>query len=363
MTALRADSLRCSGVILEALTVPPFLPPFLPSFDRYALSSDGTFDILPVYPKSKPPYVSGSRKSMETKEIKFLTYVNGLRIMPAEMNVLAQDRKLDVIGALVEGNSIRSIERMTGVHRDTIMRLQASVGQACARFLDDKIRSVKTKRVQVDEIWTFVFVKEAQLNGHHDHAVMGDQYVFVAMDADTKLVICHLIGKRDSATAFYFMQDLKERLANRVQLTTDGFKPYLPAVEDVFGADVDYAQLVKLYGKPKELAEGRDWYMPVRVMAAIPSRISGNPNLQHISTSYIERQNLTIRMQMRRFTRLTNGFSKKLENLRAAVALHFAHYNFVRVHQTLRVTPAMAAQLTDHLWDLPELFRAIEDSN
>ncbi len=157
------------------------------------------------------------------------------------------------------------------------------------------------------------------------------------------------------ATAWHFMQDLRERLSHRVQLTTDGFKPYLNAVEDAFGADVDFAQLVKLYGRPKESAEGGDWYEPVRVLAAMPMRVTGKPKLDWISTSYIERQNLTIRMQLRRFTRLTNAFSKKFANLRAAIALHFAYYNFVRIHQTLRVTPAMAAQLTDHLWGLDEL--------
>ena len=358
MTALRADSLRCSGVIAAALAGPPFFPPFLPSLDRCARSSEDSFAMPTLY-TIPPSYASGSRIAMKTKQIKFLTYVNGSRMMQGEMNVLTQDRKLDVISALVEGCSIRSVERMTGVHRDTIMRLQVAVGQACARFLDSKIRCVRVNRIQVDEIWTFVFVKEARLNGHHDHAVMGDQYVFIGMDADTKLVISHLIGKRDAASAFYFMQDLKNRLANRVQLTTDGFRPYLTAVEDTFGADVDYAQLVKLYGKPKDTTEDREWYTPVRVTAAIPTRIMGNPKLHYISTSYIERQNLTVRMQMRRFTRLTNGFSKKLENLKAAVALHFAHYNFVKIHQTLRVTPAMAAQLTDHLWDLPELFRDV----
>ena len=280
------------------------------------------------------------------------------------MNILAPERKVAAIGALVEGNSIRSIERMTGIHRDTIMRLTLSVGEGCARLLDEKIRRVPSQRVQVDEIWTFVFKKQARLNGNGDnHAEMGDQYVFVGMDADTKLVISHLVGKRDAATAFYFIRDLKDRLVNRVQLTTDGFKPYLNAVEDAFGADVDYAQLVKLYGQPKESSGSRDWYSPVRVMAAIPMAITGEPKPRWISTSYIERQNLTIRMQLRRFTRLTNGFSKKLENLKAAIALHFAHYNFVRIHQSLRVTPAMAAQLTDHLWSLEELLQAAGAAN
>jgi IS1 family transposase len=271
------------------------------------------------------------------------------------MNTLAQSEKAAVIGALVEGNSIRSIERMTGIHRDTIMRLSVRLGEGCSRLLDERIRNVHAQRVQVDEIWTFVFVKQARLNGHHNHAEMGDQYIFVGMDSDSKLVISHLVGKRDAATAHYFMQDLKDRLANRVQLTTDGFKPYIAAVEDAFGVDVDYAQLVKLYGQPKTSGDSRDWYQPVQVLAAIPMAVMGAPKPWAISTSYIERQNLTMRMQIRRLTRLTSGFSKKLENLKAAIALHFAHYNFCRIHSALRVTPAMQSELTDHVWSIPEL--------
>lgn len=271
------------------------------------------------------------------------------------MNTLSMEEKVKVISALVEGNSIRSTERMIGIHRDTIMRLMVRVGNGCADLLDTKLRNLTCKRVQVDEIWTFVFVKERRMNGIHNHAEMGDQYVFVALDADTKLVISHRIGKRDAVNAYHFIADLKERLASRVQLTTDGFKPYLMAVEDVFGADVDFAQLVKLYGQERKKSDDRDWYSPVRVLAAIPTRIAGKPDPWRISTSYIERQNLTMRMMIRRFTRLTNAFSKKLDNLKAAVALYFAHYNFCRIRGTLRVSPAMAAQLTDHLWSLEEL--------
>jgi IS1 family transposase len=208
----------------------------------------------------------------------------------------------------------------------------------------------------VDEIWTYVFKKQARLTVYENAAGIGDQYVFVGLDSDTKLVISHLVGKRDSTSAYYFMRDLKDRLANRVQLTTDGFSPYINAVDNTFGADVDYAQLVKIYGQAKpSTASARRWYEPVRVKGAIPMDVTGRPKASAISTSHIERQNLTMRMQMRRFTRLTNGFSKKLENLKANIALHFAHYNFVRVHQTLRTTPAMASGLTDHLWSLEEL--------
>jgi IS1 family transposase len=346
MTALRADSLRSSAVIFAALASPPFLPPFLPRAERYLRSSTDTFAMSQAYTKS----------ALVVKRRFPLTYVGGLRMISGVMNVLAQDEKLAVIAALVEGNSIRSTERMTGTHRDTIMRLSVRAGEGCARLLNERIRNARAQRVQVDEIWTFVFVKQARLNGHHDHAAMGDQCVFVGMDSDSKLVISHLVGKRDAGTATEFMQDLSGRLASRVQPTTDGFKPYIPAVEGSFGADVDYAQLVKLYGQPKANGESRDWYSPVQVMAAIPTRVAGRPNPKWVSTSYTERQNLTIRMQVRRFTRLTNGLSKKLENLKAAIALHFAHYNFVRIHHTLRVTPAMAAGLADHVWTLEELF-------
>lgn len=273
------------------------------------------------------------------------------------MNVLRTEKKLAVIGALLEGNSIRSVERMTGVHRDTIMRLMVRAGNACADLLDTRLHDLYCKRVQVDEIWTFVFVKERRLNGVHDHRTMGDQYVFVALDADTKLVICHRVAKRDTINAYRFMAELRERLASRVQLTTNGFRAYQMAVEEAFGADVDFAQLVKLYGQEKAKSSDRDWYSPVRVIAAIPTPITGKPDPWKISTSYVERQNLTMRMQIRRMTRLTNAFSKKLENLKAAVALHFAHYNFCRVHQTLRMTPAMAQGLSNHIWNLEELLQ------
>ena len=192
---------------------------------------------------------------------------------------------------------------------------------------------------------------------------MGDQYVFVGMDADTKLVISHFIGKRDAAATDYFMRDLHERIVTHIQLTTDGFRPYVNAVEDTFGADVDYAQLVKVYGQPPQGLGGRGWDELARFMSAMPLPVTGRPAAQGISTSYVERQNLTMRMQMRRFTQLTNAFSKKLDNLKASVALHFAHYNFVRVHQSLRITPAMAAELTPCVWGLGDLLEAIEGPN
>jgi IS1 family transposase len=275
------------------------------------------------------------------------------------MNRLPEEKRLAIISALVEGNSIRSTERMTGVHRDTILRLLVSVGDACGRFLNEHVRNIRTRRIQVDEIWTFVLKKQAHLDRYDDHhELKGDQYVFVAMDADSKLAISHYVGKRDGTGAYYLLADLESRLASRIQLTTDGFQPYIQAVEAVFGCEVDYGMLIKVYGANKIDTGGPAWYGPAHVLSAEPTPIMGEPDRRHISTSFIERQNLTMRMSMRRFTRLTNGHSKKLENLKAHVALHFAHYNFARVHSTLRVTPAMEAGLTDHPWTLAELLEA-----
>lgn len=272
------------------------------------------------------------------------------------MNTLAADKKLTIVNALLEGTSIRSIERMTGVHRDTIMRLGLNTGNACARFLDARVKGVSARKVQCDEIWTYVFKKQGRISVDESSAGIGDQYVFVGIDAETKLVISHLVGKRDGTSAYYFMRDLKDRINTRIQLTTDGFRPYISAVDDTFGSEVDYAQLVKIYGQPKaSAATSRNYYEPVRVTGAIPMAVIGRPKAMSISTSHVERQNLTMRMQMRRFTRLTNAYSKKLDSLKAAIALHFAWYNFVRVHQSLRITPAMASNLTDHIWTLEEL--------
>lgn len=275
------------------------------------------------------------------------------------MNTLATDKKLTILAAILEGNSIRSIERMTGVHRDTIMRLSTRTGEDCREFLDRKVRNLVVKRVQADEIWTYVFKKQARIVDQNDSGEFGDQYVFVGLDADTKLVISHLVGKRDTQSAYYFMRDLESRITSRIQLTTDGFKPYLRAVEDTFGGNVDYAQLIKVYGEVPQGMGGRGWYAAAKFVSAYTSTVSGIPRPSAVSTSHVERQNLTMRMQMRRFTRLTNAFSKKLDNLKAAVALHFAHYNYVRVHQTLRITPAMAAGLTGHVWTLEELLFAL----
>lgn len=268
------------------------------------------------------------------------------------MNVLSKDKQLAVLSALVEGNSIRSVERMTGVHRDTIMRLLQAAGEGCQRLLNERMKNVPAKLVQVDEIWTYVQKKQKHVTPA-DGPEVGDQYVFVALDADSKLIPSFVVGKRDAPTAQVFIRDLHDRLASRVQLTTDGFSPYRDAVERAWhGTGIDFAQLVKLY-EGERAGEAR--YSPPRIKAAIPTPIMGSPKIEFISTSYVERQNLTIRMQVRRFTRLTNAFSKKLCNLKSALALHFAYYNFVRPHSKHGVAPAVAAGLERYTWIMSEL--------
>ena len=275
------------------------------------------------------------------------------------MNVLSQERQIQILNALVEGVSIRSTERMMQTHRDTIMRLLVSVGERCQNLLDERLRSFRCAHLQLDEILTFVRKKERRLSVlERLNPEIGDQYVFVAIDAETKLIPSFVVGKRDGHTALLFMTDLHQRLTGngRIQLTTDGFYAYLEAIEHTFGADVHYAQLVKIYASV-DAGPGR--YSPPRVAETVSTVIQGSPDPDHISTSYVERQNLTMRMAMRRFTRLTNAFSKKLANLKAALALHFAHYNFMRVHRTLRVTPAMEAGMTGHVWTWVELLQIL----
>jgi IS1 family transposase len=261
-------------------------------------------------------------------------------------------RRTQIIGALVEGNSIRSTERMTNTHRDTIMRLMVEVGNGCAALANDQMRNLPCQRIEVDEIWSYVGKKQTHLKPGDDRRRLGDQWTFVAIDPETKLVPTYRIGKRSRDNAVAFMTDLSERLTNRVQISSDSLRSYVDAVERAFGADVDYGQIVKFYDADP-IGPGR--YAPPRVTGVERTVIAGSPDKRLISTSMVERQNLTMRMSMRRFTRLTNAFSKKLENLQAAVALHFAHYNLVRVHKTLRITPAMAANVTDRLWSLEEL--------
>ena len=267
------------------------------------------------------------------------------------MNILKVEKQEMAIAALVEGSSIRSVERMTGIHRDTIMRLMVRVGQNCKKILDSYMRNLTCKTLQIDEIWCYVGKKQRHLTETDNREELGDQYVFVALDADSKLIPSYIVGKRSSDNAQAFIKDLSERLDNRVQLSSDALNAYIEAVL-AFGSDVDYGQLVKAY-EAEPMGAGR--YSPPKVVGAEKIIVSGNPKTSRISTSYIERQNLTMRMQMRRFTRLTNAFSKKLENLKAAVALHFAHYNFVRIHSTLRGTPAMEAGVTDRLWSIRDL--------
>jgi IS1 family transposase len=268
------------------------------------------------------------------------------------MNRIPLVRRVQIINCLVEGNSIRSTERMTGTHRDTICRLLVEVGDGCAALMDEQMRELPCRRIEVDEIWAYVGKKQRHMTALDDPRRLGDQYTFVALDPETKIVPAYRIGKRDLPTATAFLADLSDRLANRVQLSSDALAAYVDATERAFGADVDYGQIVKFY-EAEPVGRGR--YSPPHVVGAERSVILGNPDQAHISTSLIERQNLTMRMSMRRFTRLTNAFSKKIENLRAAVSLHFAHYNFVRVHRTLRVTPAMEARVSDRLWPLDEL--------
>lgn len=267
-----------------------------------------------------------------------------------------EDKALLAIQLLIEGTSIRSTERITGLHRDTILRLLVLAGERCIALLDTKLVNLPCKRVQSDEIWTFVGKKQRRVKDT-DPEEMGDAWVFVAIDADTKLIPSFTLGKRTTETTDAFIGDLRSRLVNRVQLTTDGFKFYLDAVENHFGSEVDFGQIIKLYGSYGQ-HDTQARYSPGSITEVITKVRQGNPDPRHISTSYIERQNLTMRMAIRRFTRLTNAFSKKLDNLKAACALHFAYYDFCRIHQTLRVTPAMEAKLTDHVWTIRELIAA-----
>ena len=286
---------------------------------------------------------------------------NRSRIIDSEMNKLSPERRAQVISALVEGNSIRATCRMTGTAKGTVLKLLADVGEVCRDYQDKHVRKLTTRRVQCDEIWAFCHSKEKNVpeekKGQFGY---GDVWTWTAIDADSKLVISWCIGGRDSYTGLAFMQDVARRVSQRVQLTTDGHKVYLNAVENVFGIDIDYAMLVKVYGRPSKEDQRR--YSPASCVGTETQVIRGNPDPKHINTSYVERQNLTMRMGMRRFTRLTNAFSKKVQNLGHAVALHFLHYNFCRVHQTLGTTPAVAAGVADHVWSIGELVGLL-DSN
>jgi len=277
------------------------------------------------------------------------------------MRKLSIERRAEIVSALVEGNSIRSICRMTGTAKRTITRLLVELGAACYEYQSRVFQNLNCQRVQVDEIWSFIACKEKNVTAETaPQRIVGDAWVWVGIDADTKLVPCWLVGKRDTGCATEFITDLASRLAHRVQLTTDGHKTYLTAVADAFGSDVDYAIIIKTFGV-ENTGEAR--YSPAKFVSTKKLAVTGDPDMKHVSTSYIERQNLTMRMGMRRFTRLTNGFSKKTENHEAAVALHYMHYNFVRIHQTLRVTPAMEAGVTNHLWSVEEMVGLLDSQD
>lgn len=270
------------------------------------------------------------------------------------MNKLDTDKRTQIISALVEGNSIRATCRMTGAAKKTVLKLLVDIGTVCAQYHDRFVRNLACKRVQCDEIWSFCHSKEKnvpeEFKGQFGY---GDTWTWTALCADTKLIASWHIGSRGAEDAHIFMKDLASRVKHRIQLTTDGHAVYLNAVEGAFGLDVDYAMLVKIYGS--DGVESQKRYSPAVCTGTQKTTVNGKPDKKGISTSYVERQNLNMRMSMRRFTRLTNAFSKKVENLKHAVALHFMHYNFCRIHQTLRVTPAMEAGLTGHVWDIEEI--------
>ena len=275
------------------------------------------------------------------------------------MNKLSTAQRAKILHLLCEGNSVRAVTRLLNVGKNTVLNLMLDAGKACAEYHDEHVRGLKSKRIQCDEIWSFVYAKQknvAEAKAAPDGA--GDAWTWTAIDADSKMIVSYFIGDRSGQSAIALMDDLCGRLANRVQLTTDGHKAYLEAVEGAFGADIDYAILNKIYGVAPESAKGR--YSPAECIGAKKERIEGKPDMGHVSTSYVERSNLTIRMQNRRFTRLTNGFSKKLENHAFSVALFAFFYNFCRIHKTLRVTPAMEARISDKLWEVSDIVALVE---
>jgi IS1 family transposase len=273
--------------------------------------------------------------------------------MIQSMNRLSIEKRAALLGMLVEGNSLRATSRLGDVSINTVTKLLVDLGVACSAYHDAHVKNLRLRYIQCDEIWAFCYAKDKNIpEDKRGIFGYGDVWTWVAIDAETKLVPSFMIGTRGAQTAKAFMDDLASRLANRVQLTTDGHRVYLQAVEDAFGSQIDYAMLVKLYGNDAE-AETR--YSPAECIGCHSAGVMGRPDPKHISTSFVERQNLTMRMNMRRFTRLTNAFSKKVENHVAMVAIHFMHYNFARIHKSLRVTPAMAAGITDHVWSLEEI--------
>ena len=269
------------------------------------------------------------------------------------MNRLSPAKRAQIVRAPVEGNSIRATCRMTDTSKNTVTRLLVELGEVCDAYQDEHLRNLPCKRIQCDEIWSFVYSKAKNVSPEHEGIFgFGDVWTWVAICADTKLVPAWMVGDRSVAAATLFMQDVASRLASRIQLTTDGHSAYLSAVETAFGMDVDYSQLIKLYGRDEPMDTR---YSPSECVGTEKRTIMGKPDAAHVSTSYIERQNLTMRMGMRRFTRLTNAFSKKAENLAAALAIHYMHYNFCRTHKTLKTTPAVASGVADHEWSIDEI--------
>ena len=274
------------------------------------------------------------------------------------MNRLSAEKRAQILSCLVEGMGINATSRVVGVSKNTVLKLLRDVGRACSEYQGKTLVNLGCKRLQCDEIWSFCYAKKKNVpKSLRGVFGFGDVWTWTAIDADTKLVPSWLVGDRDADAAYRFMRDLANRLNGRVQLTTDGHRPYLEAVEGAFGFDIDYAMLIKIYGIDPE-DEKR--YSPPKVIESRLMAISGNPDHKHISTSYCERQNLTMRMSMRRFTRLTNGHSKKIENHIYAISLHFMYYNFCRIHQGLRVTPAMEAGVDDHVWNLADMVKLID---
>lgn len=274
------------------------------------------------------------------------------------MNRLDQSARSAIVRCLCEGNSIRATVRITGAAKNTIVKLLTELGCACAAYHHRHVRGLKVKRLQCDEIWSFVGAKKKSASPERKADGWGDAWTFVGIDADTKLCVSYLIGARDKASTYEFMLDCAQRIVGKPQLTTDAFHLYPNAVEAAFAADVDYAQLQKIFGSPSEEDQRR--YSPGTCIGCEMKTVTGDPDPKHVSTSYVERQNLTMRMSMRRLTRLTNAFSKKIDNHGHAVALYFMYYNFCRVHQTLRVTPAMEAGLSDHVWEVNELVALLD---
>jgi IS1 family transposase len=271
------------------------------------------------------------------------------------MNKLTIDKRVQIINLLVEGNSLRATSRIADVSINTVTKLLVNVGAACEKFHNDHVVSVNSKRIQCDEIWSFVYAKEKNKPQDMDEA--GDVWTWTALDADSKLMVSWFVGDRSGESANEFMRDVARRVKNRIQITSDGYFNYPEAVTDAFGSQVDFAQLQKIYGKDGSQGSAEKKYSPAVCIGAKKKLVTGNPDPEHVSTSYVERQNLTMRMHMRRFTRLTNAFSKKVENHCHAIALHFVYYNFVKQHKTLRVTPAMAAGITKRFMSIEDIVR------